>query len=316
MKPQRLLFIDRDGTLIEEPADEQIDSFDKLKFVKGALGNLSFICSRLDFRLVMVSNQDGLGTDSFPEETFWPVHNFIMKTMEGEGIVFDEQLIDRHFPEDNSPMRKPGTGMLAKYMHNPEYDLGNSYVIGDRDTDRMLAENLGCKALILGNNGITWDKIAEILFAGEILYENGRLGRADYLNYYLAMINDGYEENARNFYNEISLNLNDYEKALFAVQSKRSSDIIVSSLETLYSSDSLSERFIALMKEAIPLLISRGDQEMLLNLISYGTASDPSYCLYIGDLYFSLGNLEMASLYWNSAAEVFPIQVDLRTRTL
>lgn len=162
----------------------------------------------------------------------------------------------------------------------------------------------------------TSDNFSRILFAGEILYENGRLGRADYLNYYLAMINDGYEENARNFYNEISLNLNDYEKALFAVQSKRSSDIIVSSLETLYSSDSLSERFIALVKEAIPLLISRGDQEMLLNLISYGTASDPSYCLYIGDLYFSLGNLEMASLYWNSAAEVFPIQVDLRTRTL
>ena len=177
MKPQRLLFIDRDGTLIEEPADEQIDSFDKLKFVKGALGNLSFICSRLDFRLVMVSNQDGLGTESFPEETFWPVHNFIMKTMEGEGIVFDEQLIDRHFPEDNSPMRKPGTGMLRKYMHNPEYDLGNSYVIGDRDTDRMLAENLGCKALILGNSGITWDKIAEILFAGERIAEYRRKTR-------------------------------------------------------------------------------------------------------------------------------------------
>ena len=177
MKPQRLLFIDRDGTLIEEPADEQIDSFDKLKFVKGALGNLSFICSRLDFRLVMVSNQDGLGTESFPEETFWPVHNFIMKTMEGEGIVFDEQLIDRHFPEDNSPMRKPGTGMLRKYMHNPEYDLGNSYVIGDRDTDRMLAENLGCKALILGKDGITWDKIAEILFAGERIAEYRRKTR-------------------------------------------------------------------------------------------------------------------------------------------
>ena len=107
MKPQRLLFIDRDGTLIEEPADEQIDSFDKLRFVKGVLRNLSFICNKLDFRLVMVSNQDGLGTDSFPEETFWPVHNFVLRTLEGEGIVFDDQLIDRHFPEDNSPMRKP-----------------------------------------------------------------------------------------------------------------------------------------------------------------------------------------------------------------
>lgn len=174
MKPQRLLFIDRDGTLIEEPADEQIDSFDKLRFVKGVLRNLSFICNKLDFRLVMVSNQDGLGTDSFPEETFWPVHNFVLRTLEGEGIVFDDQLIDRHFPEDNSPMRKPGIGMLMAYINNPEYDLANSYVIGDRDTDRQLAENLGCKALILGHDGVTWDKIAEILFAGERIAEYSR----------------------------------------------------------------------------------------------------------------------------------------------
>lgn len=174
MKPQRLLFIDRDGTLIEEPADEQIDSFDKLRFVKGVLRNLSFICNKLDFRLVMVSNQDGLGIDSFPEETFWPVHNFVLRTLEGEGIVFDDQLIDRHFPEDNSPMRKPGIGMLMEYINNPEYDLANSYVIGDRDTDRQLAENLGCKALILGHDGVTWDKIAEILFAGERIAEYSR----------------------------------------------------------------------------------------------------------------------------------------------
>ena len=174
MKPQRLLFIDRDGTLIEEPADEQIDSFDKLRFVKGVLRNLSFICNKLDFRLVMVSNQDGLGTDSFPEETFWPVHNFVLRTLEGEGIVFDDQLIDRHFPEDNSPMRKPGIEMLMEYINNPEYDLANSYVIGDRDTDRQLAENLGCKALILGHDGVTWDKIAEILFAGERIAEYSR----------------------------------------------------------------------------------------------------------------------------------------------
>ena len=174
MKPQRLLFIDRDGTLIEEPADEQIDSFDKLRFVKGVLRNLSFICNKLDFRLVMVSNQDGMGTDSFPEETFWPVHNFVLRTLEGEGIVFDDQLIDRHFPEDNSPMRKPGIGMLMEYINNPEYDLANSYVIGDRDTDRQLAENLGCKALILGHDGVTWDKIAEILFAGERIAEYSR----------------------------------------------------------------------------------------------------------------------------------------------
>lgn len=174
MKQQRLLFIDRDGTLIEEPADEQIDSFEKLRFVKGVLKNLSFISDKLDFRLVMVTNQDGLGTDSFPEDTFWPVHKFMLQTLEDEGIVFDEQFIDRHFPEDNSPMRKPGTGMLTKYIDNPEYDLANSYVIGDRDTDRQLADNLGCRAFILGQDGITWDKIAEILFAGERVAEYKR----------------------------------------------------------------------------------------------------------------------------------------------
>lgn len=174
MKQQRLLFIDRDGTLIEEPADEQIDSFEKLRFVKGVLKNLSFISDKLDFRLVMVTNQDGLGTDSFPEDTFWPVHKFMLRTLEDEGIVFDEQLIDRHFPEDNSPMRKPGTGMLTKYIDNPEYDLANSYVIGDRDTDRQLADNLGCRAFILGQDGITWDKIAKILFAGERVAEYKR----------------------------------------------------------------------------------------------------------------------------------------------
>ena len=164
---KKVLFIDRDGTLIEEPQDEQIDSFEKLVFTRGVFKNLRFIRENLDFKFVMVSNQDGLGTDSFPEDTFWPVHNFILQTLEGEGITFDEQLIDRHFPEDNSPMRKPGTGMLTAYINNEEYDLANSYVIGDRDTDRQLAENLGCKALILGQDGMTWDKIAEILFAGE-----------------------------------------------------------------------------------------------------------------------------------------------------
>ena len=174
MKQQRLLFIDRDGTLIEEPYDEQIDSFEKLKFTKGVFRNLGFIKSHLDFKFIMVSNQDGLGTDSFPEDTFWPVHNFILQTLEGEGITFDNIHIDNHFPEDNHPCRKPQTGMLTQYIDNPEYDLNNSYVIGDRDTDRQLAENLGCKALILGQNGMTWDKIAEILFAGERTAETRR----------------------------------------------------------------------------------------------------------------------------------------------
>ncbi|EFI72035.1 MULTISPECIES: bifunctional histidinol-phosphatase/imidazoleglycerol-phosphate dehydratase HisB [Segatella] len=168
---KKLLFIDRDGTLIEEPEDEQIDSFAKLKFTKGVFKNLGFIRSKLDYEFVMVSNQDGLGTESFPEDTFWPVHNFILQTLESEGITFDNILIDRHFPEDNSPMRKPGTGMLTQYINNPEYDLAGSYVIGDRETDAELANNLGCKSLILGKDNLTWDKIAEILFAGERIAE-------------------------------------------------------------------------------------------------------------------------------------------------
>ncbi len=163
---KKILFIDRDGTLIAEPADEQIDSFEKLKFIPGVFKNLGFIRSKLDFEFVMVSNQDGLGTSSFPEETFWPVHHFILQTLEGEGITFDDMLIDRHFPEDNSPMRKPGVGMLKKYIDNPDYDIAGSYVIGDRETDRQLAENLGCKALILSDT-CSWDTIAELLFAGE-----------------------------------------------------------------------------------------------------------------------------------------------------
>ncbi len=160
---RRLLFIDRDGTIIEEPADEQIDSFEKLKFTEGVIRNLVFIRQRLDFEFVMVSNQDGLGTDAFPEETFWPVQNFILQTLKSEGVEFDDILIDSHFPEDNAPTRKPHTGMVEKYMNNPEYDIANSYVIGDRDTDRQFAENIGCKFLQIGS----WDKVAETLFAGE-----------------------------------------------------------------------------------------------------------------------------------------------------
>ena len=168
---KKVLFIDRDGTLIKEPADEQIDSFEKLEFVEGMFRNLSFIRKNLDFEFVMVSNQDGLGTDSFPENTFWPVHNFILQTLKGEGVEFDNILIDNHFPADNHPNRKPGTGMLKEYINNPEYDLANSFVIGDRETDAQLAENLGSKALILGKDGLTWEKIAEILFAGERIVE-------------------------------------------------------------------------------------------------------------------------------------------------
>ena len=168
---KKILFIDRDGTLIEEPADEQIDDFAKLKFTKGVFRNLGFIHSKLDFEFVMVSNQDGLGTNSFPENTFWPVHNFILQTLEGEGITFDDILIDRHFPEDNAPTRKPAIGMVEKYINDKQYDIAGSYVIGDRETDMLFAQNIGCKSLILGKNGMDWDKIAEILFAGERVAE-------------------------------------------------------------------------------------------------------------------------------------------------
>ncbi|WP_315403672.1 bifunctional histidinol-phosphatase/imidazoleglycerol-phosphate dehydratase HisB [Hoylesella saccharolytica] len=164
---QKILFIDRDGTLIEEPLDEQIDSFDKLHFLPGVFKNLRFICEKTDFALILVSNQDGLGTSSFPENTFWPVHNFIIDTFASEGITFAAQHIDRHFPADNSPMRKPGVGMLTEYLDSNRYDLAASYVIGDRETDAQLAQNLGCKSLILGKDGMSWDKIAEIVFAGE-----------------------------------------------------------------------------------------------------------------------------------------------------
>lgn len=167
----RILFIDRDGTLIEEPADEQIDSFEKLKFVRGVFRNLSFIREKLDFKFVMVSNQDGLGTDAFPEDTFWPVHNFILQTLEGEGITFDDILIDPHFPEDNAPTRKPNTGLVEKYINDPDIDIANSYVIGDRETDRTFARNIGCKSLIISDECMSWDKISEVLFAGERVAE-------------------------------------------------------------------------------------------------------------------------------------------------
>ena len=183
---KRALFIDRDGTLvIEPPVDYQLDSLEKLEFYPKVFRNLYFIRKQLDFEFVMVTNQDGLGTSSFPENTFWPAHNKMLKTLEGEGIVFDDMLIDRSFPEDNSPNRKPRTGMLGKYLAG-EYDLANSYVIGDRLTDMELAANLGAKGiwlrpsdeeadrLLAGNPSLSpvlitddWDKITEYLFAGE-----------------------------------------------------------------------------------------------------------------------------------------------------
>jgi imidazoleglycerol-phosphate dehydratase / histidinol-phosphatase len=135
---KKALFIDRDGTLLREPADEQIDAFEKMDFLPGVMRNLGFIRNKLDFEFVMVSNQDGLGTSSFPEDTFWPVQNLMLKILAGEGITFDATFIDRSFPADQLPTRKPGTAMLTSYMQG-DYDLDGSYVIGDRETDARLA---------------------------------------------------------------------------------------------------------------------------------------------------------------------------------
>lgn len=148
--PKKVLFIDRDGTLIKETADEQIDAFEKLQFYPKVFQGLGRIARELDFELVMITNQDGLGSESFPEQTFWPVQEFIMNTLEAEGIKFAEVCIDRSFPEDNKATRKPGTGMLTAYF-GEEYNLPSSFVIGDRLTDMELAKNLGCKGIFIND---------------------------------------------------------------------------------------------------------------------------------------------------------------------
>lgn len=149
---KKVLFIDRDGTLvIEPPVDYQLDSLDKLEFYPGVFQWLSRISREMEYEIVMVTNQDGLGTDSFPEATFWPAQNKIIQAFENEGVRFDEILIDRSFPEDKAPTRKPGTALLSKYIYG-DYDLENSFVIGDRMSDIELAENLGAKGILLGND--------------------------------------------------------------------------------------------------------------------------------------------------------------------
>lgn len=149
--PKKVLFIDRDGTIIKETVDEQIDAFEKMIFYPKCIPFLSKIANELDYELVMITNQDGLGTDSFPEETFWPVHNFIMKTYENEAVVFDKVFIDRTFLYENANTRKPGTGLLTEYF-SEDYDLKNSFVIGDRLTDVELAKNLGAKAVFINDD--------------------------------------------------------------------------------------------------------------------------------------------------------------------
>lgn len=183
---KRALFIDRDGTIVQEPpVDYQLDSLEKLAFYPKVFRNLYFIRENLDFEFVMVTNQDGLGTASFPEDSFWPAHRKIMQAFEGEGVIFDDTLIDPSFPAENSPNRKPRTGMFGKYLSG-SYDLANSYVIGDRLTDVELAKNLGAKAIWLRNPEgadeelaaypvklapilVTddWDRVTDFLYAGE-----------------------------------------------------------------------------------------------------------------------------------------------------
>ena len=172
---KKVLFIDRDGTLIREPDDFQVDLVEKLRFLPGAITNMARIARETDFVLVMVTNQDGLGTASFPETAFFRAQNFLIQTLADEGVEFDEVCIDRTFPHENAPTRKPGTAMLTKYLTG-EYDLANSYVIGDRPTDVELANNLGAQAIYIRNVNFPltacgenvfivdgWDEIYEIL---------------------------------------------------------------------------------------------------------------------------------------------------------
>ncbi len=157
---KKVLFIDRDGTLIKEPADEQVDSFEKLIFYPKVFQFLGKICKELDYEIIMVTNQDGLGTPDNPSEKFWPIHNFVINTFKNEGIEFKEVYIDETYASDNAPTRKPNTGLLTKFF-SEDYDLKNSFVIGDRLTDIELAKNLGSKGIFindetnLGTNEIT-----------------------------------------------------------------------------------------------------------------------------------------------------------------
>jgi len=197
-KLQKILFVDRDGTMILEPVDEQIDSFAKLEFYPGALHYLPKIAKELDYELVMVTNQDGLGTASYPEDTFWPVQNFIVQTFKNEGAVFSNFCIDRTFPAQNAPTRKPATGLLTQYFDAEKYDLKGSYTIGDRKNDVLLGYNLGAKAIWLNNHSnlggaefsgpeeeqkvkstvaletTDWEKIYEFLKLGERVVEHRR----------------------------------------------------------------------------------------------------------------------------------------------
>lgn len=177
---KKVLFIDRDGTLALEPRDEQLDHFDKLEFFPGAIQNMAKIAAELEFELVMVTNQDGLGTASFPEDTFWPVQHFIENIFKNEGVKFSKIVIDRTFPKDNANTRKPRTGLLLEYIDNQAYDLKNSFVIGDRMTDMELAKNLGCKGILLNS--------------GKMLGENEIFSQRDEIKKSIALETDNWQK--------------------------------------------------------------------------------------------------------------------------
>ncbi|MBY0426152.1 MAG: bifunctional histidinol-phosphatase/imidazoleglycerol-phosphate dehydratase HisB [Cytophagales bacterium] len=199
---KKILFIDRDGTIIvEPPVDKQVDSLEKLEFLPKVITNLHRIARELDYEFVMVTNQDGLGTDSFPEETFWPAHNKMLKTLEGEGVVFSEILVDRSFEHENKPTRKPGTGMLTHYLSG-EFDLTNSFVIGDRLTDVKLAQNLGSKAILITSDSsistencslVTndWDEIYSFLKIPPRIAEVKRVTKETDISIYLNLDGTG-----------------------------------------------------------------------------------------------------------------------------
>ena len=176
---KKILFIDRDGTLINEPKDFQVDSFEKLEFKKNVLKYLSKISEELDFELVMVTNQDGLGTKSFPEKEFWPVQNFIIKTLQNEGIYFKEILIDRTFPDENANTRKPNTGLIEKYLVDKNININESFVIGDRLTDLKFAQNIGCKGILINDL-----KTTDYLKSGSNIDEDSMFSFQDWKSIY------------------------------------------------------------------------------------------------------------------------------------
>lgn len=233
---KKVLFIDRDGTIvIEPPIDYQLDSFEKLEFYPEVIGNLSLLRNRLDYEFAMVTNQDGLGSDSFPENTFWPVHNFILKTLEGEGVTFDEIFIDSTMPADNAPTRKPRLGMLGKYIDNSEYDIAHSYVIGDRATDVEMARNLGCHAIYL-HDGVedldeslksvcvlatsSWNKISDYLIGGERKSEVKR--KTKETDIYVSLDLDGHGKT------DISTGLGFFDHMLEQIGKHSGVDLIIS----------------------------------------------------------------------------------------